>query len=117
MLAINVSESEMGTAQKMTFSVKDFFSKCARIRRKLRIWSHLLKKSSTENFIFCAVGLFLSEWVYIFRSKINANFTKKRGFFSTKNEAEYAFANLRKFGMSQVFIVRCNTLMQLYQRR
>ena len=84
MLAINVSESEMGTAQKMTFSVKDFFSKCARIRRKLRIWSHLLKKSSTENFIFCAVGLFLSEWVYIFRSKINANFTKKGGFFLQK---------------------------------
>ena len=25
------------------------------IRRKLRIWSHLLKKSFMENFIFCAV--------------------------------------------------------------
>ena len=25
------------------------------IRRKLRIWSHLLKKSLMENFIFCAV--------------------------------------------------------------
>ena len=24
------------------------------IRRKLRIWSHLLKKSLIENFIFCA---------------------------------------------------------------
>ena len=24
-------------------------------RRKLRIWSHLLKKSLMENFIFCAV--------------------------------------------------------------
>ena len=43
------------TAQKMKFSVKDLFSKCDQIRRKLRIWLHLLKKSLTENFIFCAV--------------------------------------------------------------
>ena len=26
------------TAQKMTFSIKDFFSKCDQIRRKMRIW-------------------------------------------------------------------------------
>ena len=43
------------TAQKMKFSIKDFFSKWEQIRRKLRIWSHLLKKSLMENFIFCAV--------------------------------------------------------------
>ena len=36
-------------------SIKDFFSKCYQIRRKLRIWSHVLKKSLIENFIFCAV--------------------------------------------------------------
>ena len=39
----------------MKFSVKDFFSKCEQIRSKLRNWSHLLKKSLMENFIFCAV--------------------------------------------------------------
>ena len=33
------------TAQKMKFSTKGFFGKCDQIRRKLRIWSHLLKKS------------------------------------------------------------------------
>ena len=43
------------TAQKMKFSIKDFFSKCDQIRQKLRIWSHLLNKSLMENFIFCAV--------------------------------------------------------------
>ena len=43
------------TAQKMEFSIKDFCSKCGQIRRKLRIWSRLLKKSLMENFIFCAV--------------------------------------------------------------
>ena len=45
------------TAQKMNFSMKDFFSKCHQICRKLWIWSHLLKKSLLENFIFCAVIL------------------------------------------------------------
>ena len=36
-------------------SMKDFFSICDQIRRKLRIWSHLLRKSLMENFIFCAM--------------------------------------------------------------
>ena len=40
----------------MKFSIKDFFSKCDQIRRKLRNGSHLLKKSFMENFIFCAVN-------------------------------------------------------------
>ena len=39
----------------MKFSVKDFFSRCDQIYRKLQIWSRLLKKSLMENFIFCAV--------------------------------------------------------------
>ena len=36
----------------MKFSIMDFFSKHDQIRRKLGIWSHLLKKSVMENFIF-----------------------------------------------------------------
>ena len=36
------------TAQKMKFSIKDFFSKCDQIRRKM-------KKFLMENFVFCAV--------------------------------------------------------------
>ena len=40
---------------RMTFSIKNFFSKCDQIRRKLQIWSHLLKKSLMKNVIFCAV--------------------------------------------------------------
>ena len=52
------------TAQEMKFSITDFFSKCDQICRKLRIWSHLLKKSLMENFIFCAVlQVFLSSFV------------------------------------------------------
>ena len=43
------------TAQTMNFSIKDFFSKCDQIRSFLRVWSHLLKKSLMENFVFRAV--------------------------------------------------------------
>ena len=44
--------AQIYTAQKMEFSIEDFFSKCDYTHRNLRIWSHLLKKSSMENFIF-----------------------------------------------------------------
>ena len=45
----------INTAQKMKFSIRNVFSKCGQIRSYLRIWSHLVKKSLIENFIFCAV--------------------------------------------------------------
>ena len=57
------------TAQKMKFSIKDFFSKCDQIRRKLRIWSHLLKKPLIENFIFCAMLL----WSYLLKKSLMEN--------------------------------------------
>ena len=45
------------SAQKIKFSIKDFFSKCEQICGKLRIWSHLLKKSLMENSIYlCSEG-------------------------------------------------------------
>ena len=44
----------------MKFSIKDFFIKCDQVRRKLRIWSHLQKKSFMENFIFCALSSVIS---------------------------------------------------------
>ena len=49
--------SAVFTSQKMKFSIKDFFSKCDEIRSFQQIWSHLLKKSLMENFIFCVVIL------------------------------------------------------------
>ena len=59
----------------MKFSIKDFFSKCDQIRSKLRIWSHLLKKSLMENFIFCAVSMIEIEKKK--KSKISSLFFKK----------------------------------------
>ena len=55
-------ESSVCTAQKMKLSCMDLFSKCDQIRSFIRIWSHLLKKSFIENFIFCVVKLFIN-WI------------------------------------------------------
>ena len=54
---------------KNEFSIKDLFSECDQIRRKLRIWSHLLQKSLMKNFISCAV---LKCWcwrIYVFECR------------------------------------------------
>ena len=47
-----------GQCTKMKFTIKNIFSKCDQIGSFLQIWSHLVKKSVMENFIFCAVGVF-----------------------------------------------------------
>ena len=51
--------------KKIKFSIQDFVSKCDQIRRNLRVWSHLLKKSLMENSIFCAVEQYQSQ-SYVF---------------------------------------------------
>ena len=50
-----IEKKKINNVQKMKFSIKDFFSKCDHIHRKLWIWSHLLKKSLMKNFTFCTV--------------------------------------------------------------
>ena len=55
----------------MKFSIKDFLSKRDQIHRKLQIWSHLLKKSLMENFIFVQCNLFRC---YIHRYSAFAHF-------------------------------------------
>ena len=51
----------------MKFLIKDFFSKCNQIPRKLRIWSHLLKKSL---FVLCkhfySLNLFFIYIIHLF---------------------------------------------------
>ena len=54
MFEVNSKDTRKTAAQKLKFSIKDFFSKCDQILSLLRIWSHLLKKSLMENFSFCA---------------------------------------------------------------
>ena len=64
------SEALVYTAQKMKFSVKAFFGKFDQIHRFLRIWSHLLKKSLMENFIFCSVLGVLSKKVLLLQNSL-----------------------------------------------
>ena len=54
---------------KNKFFIKDFFSKCYQIRKKLRIWSHLLKNSLTKTSFFGAV----STKIYLCGSHICSN--------------------------------------------
>ena len=49
----------------MKFSIKDYFSKYEQTRRKLRIWSHLLKKSLMEN-------LFFVQWIEDFNPGLDS---------------------------------------------
>ena len=66
-LAVFFKDFKGDTAQKMKFSIKDFFSECEQIRRKPSICSHLLKKSLFENFIFCAARV---RWLRVNENKI-----------------------------------------------
>ena len=49
-------EIKQNHCTKMKYSIKNFFSKCYQIHSFLRIWSHLLKRSSVENYMLCAVN-------------------------------------------------------------
>ena len=71
------------TAQKMKFPLKNFFRKCEQICRKLGIWSHLLKESLMENFIFC--GFLRARLSKHFRDHLKKQSTQ--GFFSDKVDA------------------------------
>ena len=76
------------TAQKMKFSIKDFFSNCDQLYRNLRIWSHLLQKSLIKNLIFCACSVYtslhetLTLWSTI--SQNGQTYFKNLAVFSTK---------------------------------
>ena len=43
------------TAQKRNSSIKDLFSKCDQIPRKLHTWSHLLKKIPNRKLTFLCI--------------------------------------------------------------
>ena len=47
----------ISTAQKLTFSIKDFLSNCDQMSSFVRIFSHLMKKFLMENIIFVQCSL------------------------------------------------------------
>ena len=93
---IIIINRDLYTAQKMKFSIKDFFSKYDQIRRKLRIWSHLLKKSLMENFISCAVLFPLVEFI-LFNPIQSSNLVH----IATICPLFFYFATFEHFSLSQ----------------
>ena len=80
-----------GTAQKVKFSIKNFFSKCDKIHRKSRAW--LLKKFLMENFIFCGVSIVYRYYRNISKiSKFTLNI-----FIYSWNYREVSFWNIPYF--------------------
>ena len=76
----------------MKFSIQDFFSKFDQITNykritKSQIWSHLLKKSSMENFILCAMK---RSWAPcdVLKKKFMVYFRKRkiRGYFDKSSK-------------------------------
>ena len=76
-IMLKLCDSVSCTALKIKFFIKDFFSKCDQIWRKLRIWSHLLKKSLMENFIFCAVMFIIQQELDKMKSMWNTHYIRK----------------------------------------
>ena len=54
--SVEMFEVSRTAAQKLKFLIKEFFSTCDQIHRKLRIWLHLLRISLMKTFIFCVVA-------------------------------------------------------------
>ena len=52
------------TSLKMNFYIKDFFSKCDQIRRKLRILSDLLRKFLMKNLFFVQSRYFVKDMIF-----------------------------------------------------
>ena len=83
----------------MRLFIKDFFSKCDQICRKLRIWSHLLKKSLIENFIFCVVTFLQNDVVDANVMGVIKNVTN-----TLFQIAEYLYYKLKYFIMPLIVI-------------
>ena len=92
--------TEWYTAQKLKFSIKNFFSKCGPIRRKcyffLRIWLNLLKKSLMENFIFCAMVTGNMRNIFLEKSYAKCDRETIRKPFSKKKNWVYPWVNSLK---------------------
>ena len=70
----------------MKFSIKDFLSKCDPIRSFQMIWSHLLKKSLMENFIFV-------QWVNVLSWQIRFYWFELAAIHITCSENVYSLSS------------------------
>ena len=76
------------TAQKRKFSIEDFFSERDQVCSFLHIWSLLLKKSLSEDFILCAVShpqvLELVRFQEVYYQKLSETEYKQDGIYLLK---------------------------------
>ena len=76
----------------MKFSIKDSSSKCDQIRRKLRIWLHLLENPYWKTSIFCAV---ICKYLRNTNLKKKKEKKKKHPFYSRKESFHKILHNSR----------------------
>ena len=76
-MAASKGDQTTYTAQKMKFSIMDFFNKCDQIHGKLPIYLHLLKKSLTENFVFLCSKVMFRKVTHQILKGISWNITAK----------------------------------------
>ena len=99
------------TTQKMKFSIKYFIGKCYQIRRKLRIWSHLLKKSLMENFIFWAVLCWQNAINIMLKSWQKSREKKRdiRKFLQYRSYSKSVYNENLTFQLNEIFCDLCLT--------
>ena len=100
---LNRAKDYYDTAQKMKFSVKDFLSKCDNIRSFLRIWSHLLKKSLMEMFIFFAILVLYNFFYYISNMSEKTYYQRNREVILNRAKYYYDTAQKMKFCIKDFF--------------
>ena len=101
----------------MKFSIRYFFSKCYQTLMKLQIWSHLLKISSIENFIFCAVTNWGPEFFVIYWPESFVIFYKDLQFFVILSQVAVAwkgFVTNKIFTLKRIFQFQEGLLFILY---
>ena len=109
------------TVQKMKFFIKDFFSKCDRIRSVLRIESHLLKRSLMENFIFCAwilKQLMIKTVTVIDDNNVNVIYKSNKSLFAQgfKQVKEWLMLELHEM-IKVLHVVACPIVFILFYKR
>ena len=95
-LKIIVFAIQHDIAQKMNFPTKNFFSKCDQIHWKLRILSHLLKKSLMENFIFCPLHYLLKDHSFSTFVKFSEKLTFQNTFWSKIQKRSFQIGSGKK---------------------
>ena len=104
-ISVENYSSATPTAKKK-LCIRDFFSKCDQILSFLRIWSHLLKKSLLENYIFWAVTLTYFP-LFLFLQYSSDNLLRKELFWKVLElyHRPKEFNNLTNFWWSAVVTV------------